>query len=139
MKIHFNFVLTKRSEKFLSSKKFYQFICLKSNLSDRDCLLLICICKFPYSFFNEISYLFCCYRNTNIMEVTNSRSVYEQKIQNEEISKGKTLNSSLFIIFLVLIIDLLGFTVILPLMPSIYEYYDSNEQVNFLRLISLIL
>ncbi|GFR08914.1 major facilitator superfamily domain-containing protein 10 [Trichonephila clavata] len=34
----------------------------------------------------------------------------------------------MYVIFLVLIIDLLGFTVILPLMPSIFEYYDANEK-----------
>ncbi|CAL1274847.1 unnamed protein product [Larinioides sclopetarius] len=38
------------------------------------------------------------------------------------------LSLSMYIIFLVLIIDLLGFTVILPLMPSIFEYYDANEK-----------
>lgn len=39
-------------------------------------------------------------------------------------------SSSMYIIFLVLIIDLLGFTVILPLMPSIFKYYEANEKVN---------
>ncbi|KAF8792388.1 Major facilitator superfamily like protein [Argiope bruennichi] len=38
------------------------------------------------------------------------------------------LSSSVYIIFLVVIGDLLGFTVIQTLMPYIFEYYDANEK-----------
>lgn len=39
------------------------------------------------------------------------------------------LSPSLYIIFIVLIIDLLGFTVILPLLPSIFDHYGNNKEV----------
>lgn len=34
------------------------------------------------------------------------------------------------VIFLSLIVDLLGFTVILPLLPSMLEYYGATDQVS---------
>lgn len=34
------------------------------------------------------------------------------------------------VIFLSLIVDLLGFTVILPLLPSMLEYYGTTDQVS---------
>lgn len=37
------------------------------------------------------------------------------------------------IIFLCLVVDLLGFTVILPLLPSILEHYGSNDEVSVVR------
>ena len=39
---------------------------------------------------------------------------------------------TLMVLFLSLVLDLLGFTVILPLIPSILEYYRHNDQVNHL-------
>ena len=35
----------------------------------------------------------------------------------------------LAVVFISLLVDLLGFTVILPLMPSILEYYSHHDQV----------
>ncbi len=49
---------------------------------------------------------------------------------------GKTANQrpsnhwTLFIVFVSLLVDLLGFTVILPLIPSMLEYYSTHDQVN---------
>jgi len=44
---------------------------------------------------------------------------------------SKKSRNALIILFLSLVLDLLGFTVILPLMPSILEYYGRNDgQVN---------
>ena len=40
-----------------------------------------------------------------------------------------TSRRTLGIVFLSLLIDLLGFTVILPLLPAILEYYSTKEQV----------
>ena len=37
---------------------------------------------------------------------------------------GKTI----FVIFISVLIDLLGFTVILPLFPSLFEYYESTSE-----------
>ncbi len=36
---------------------------------------------------------------------------------------------TLVVVFLSLLIDLLGFTVILPLMPSLLEHYGKQDQV----------
>ena len=53
---------------------------------------------------------------------------------------GKTANKrpsnrwTLFIVFLSLLVDLLGFTVILPLIPSMLEYYSTHDQVSVLPL-----
>ena len=58
---------------------------------------------------------------------TGARNMNEER--REEI-RSQGLNLSLFIIFVISFIDLLGFTVILPLMPSIFEYYDSNKEVS---------
>lgn len=53
------------------------------------------------------------------------------KDQTKDGSSSRGLHLSLFILFLISVIDLLGFTVILPLMPSIFEYYDSNKEDHF--------
>ena len=56
--------------------------------------------------------------------------------QRPEVDKGRTraqtLPSShwtLMVIFVSLLVDLLGFTVILPLMPSLLEYYSKHDEV----------
>ena len=36
-----------------------------------------------------------------------------------------------WVIFVALFVDLLGFTVILPLMPSLLEYYGNNDDKVF--------
>ena len=43
--------------------------------------------------------------------------------------------STLHVIFVTLIIDLLAFTLILPLLPSIMEYYQKRDQVILSQLI----
>lgn len=55
-------------------------------------------------------------------------------------SKGESMSAgsrrTLIVLFLSLVLDLLGFTVILPLMPSILEYYgrtDSQVSLVFLH------
>ena len=39
-------------------------------------------------------------------------------------------HATLAYIFLFLLVDLLGFTVILPLIPSLLEYYDRHDEVH---------
>lgn len=39
------------------------------------------------------------------------------------------MHKSCYIIFLYLIIDLVSFTVILPLVPSLFDYYEENDKV----------
>ena len=41
---------------------------------------------------------------------------------------------TLLVLFLSLLIDLLGFTVILPLIPSMLEYYSKEDQVSAARI-----
>ncbi|GFY64116.1 major facilitator superfamily domain-containing protein 10 [Trichonephila inaurata madagascariensis] len=60
--------------------------------------------------------------------VKDSSDLHGVKLSTSKNEKEEKLSSSMYVIFLVLIIDLLGFTVILPLMPSIFEYYDANEK-----------
>ena len=42
----------------------------------------------------------------------------------------KKMNKTFYIIFLSLIIDLLAFTVILPLLPSLLDHYGHNDKVS---------
>ena len=42
---------------------------------------------------------------------------------------GPSSQWTLMVLFLSLVLDLLGFTVILPLIPSLLEYYGRNDQV----------
>ncbi|XP_035230121.1 major facilitator superfamily domain-containing protein 10-like isoform X1 [Stegodyphus dumicola] len=58
----------------------------------------------------------------------NDKDCRLSKSCNQKIEDDGSLPSSTYIIFFILIIDLLGFTVILPLLPAIFEYYDSNEK-----------
>lgn len=44
-------------------------------------------------------------------------------------SSAPSSHSTLAYVFLFLLVDLLGFTVILPLIPSLLEYYDKHDQV----------
>lgn len=44
---------------------------------------------------------------------------------------GPSSHSTLAYVFLFLLVDLLGFTVILPLIPSLLEYYDKHDEVFF--------
>lgn len=39
-------------------------------------------------------------------------------------------HGTLMVVFLYLLVDLLGFTVILPLIPSMLEYYSARDQVS---------
>lgn len=41
--------------------------------------------------------------------------------------KTEKLNSTVYIIFISLLLDLLAFTMILPLLPSLLEYYKTND------------
>ena len=44
-------------------------------------------------------------------------------------STSPSSHSTLAYVFLFLLVDLLGFTVILPLIPSLLEYYDKHDEV----------
>ena len=44
---------------------------------------------------------------------------------------GPSSHATLGYVFLFLLVDLLGFTVILPLIPSLLEYYDKHDQVRY--------
>lgn len=43
-------------------------------------------------------------------------------------AQGERVPRTVFIIFIYLVIDLLGFTVILPLLPSILDYYSHHDK-----------
>ena len=46
-------------------------------------------------------------------------------------STGPSSHATLAYVFLFLLVDLLGFTVILPLIPSLLEYYDKHDEVRY--------
>lgn len=48
-------------------------------------------------------------------------------------SSGASSHATLAYVFLFLLVDLLGFTVILPLIPSLLEYYDKHDEASRLR------
>lgn len=76
---------------------------------------------FIFQFFHKIK---------RMMEVKDNTAIRNIKEEKKENSSSPGLNLSLLIIFIISVIDLLGFTVILPLMPSIFEHYDSNKEVS---------
>lgn len=50
-------------------------------------------------------------------------------------TSGPSSHATLAYVFLFLLVDLLGFTVILPLIPSLLEYYDKHDEVGFNKLL----
>lgn len=66
----------------------------------------------------------------------NSTSTSESESGSHAPSVTPSSSSShwtLMVVFLSLLVDLLGFTVILPLIPSLLEYYSSKDQVRALH------
>lgn len=51
---------------------------------------------------------------------------------SEEQSKISTAKMNI-VVFMTLLIDLLGFTVILPLMPKLLEFYGTTGSVSYLK------
>ncbi|GFO50357.1 major facilitator superfamily domain-containing protein 10-like [Plakobranchus ocellatus] len=60
---------------------------------------------------------------------TRSGMVTDSTVATEIASdKEKLMKRTFYVVFISLILDLLAFTVILPLLPSLLEYYSSNDQ-----------
>lgn len=57
---------------------------------------------------------------------TNDTGHYNDKRNNQALPSDRAV----WIVFFSLFVDLLAFTVILPLFPSLLEYYASNKQVS---------
>ena len=53
----------------------------------------------------------------------------EVKVANNSELSERDANRTSYIVFLSLIIDLLAFTLILPLLPSLLDYYGTHDQV----------
>lgn len=49
---------------------------------------------------------------------------------------SEKVNSMVYIIFLSLLLDLLAFTMILPLLPSLLEYYKTNDSIGLYEWLS---
>ena len=66
--------------------------------------------------------------------VENDQGVHDvaKRLRPDHTMKNGSPHShwTLMVLFLSLVLDLLGFTVILPLIPSLLEYYRRNDQVN---------
>ena len=61
----------------------------------------------------------------------NIKNMIEKDTSPRQLSKSAASNShwTLMVVFFSLLIDLLGFTVILPLIPSMLEHYSKTDQV----------
>lgn len=55
----------------------------------------------------------------------------EQQLPQPSSSVAPSSHWTLMVVFLSLLVDLLGFTVILPLIPSMLEYYSKNDKVGW--------
>lgn len=53
-----------------------------------------------------------------------------KKEKNATSAEEKMMNRTFYIIFISLVIDLLAFTVILPLLPSLLDHYGSSDTVS---------
>lgn len=53
----------------------------------------------------------------------------DQTSVKKNMKSGVSSHWTMMILFFSLVLDLLGFTVILPLMPSLLEYYGRSDQV----------
>ena len=58
-------------------------------------------------------------------------SLVNEAKQSEQAEDAKSpgLNRALWIVFISLLVDLLAFTVILPLLPSLLEFYGDSREV----------
>lgn len=64
--------------------------------------------------------------NSKMSELGDQRSKLKVEEEQNKISSAK-MN---VVVFMTLLIDLLGFTVILPLMPKLLEYYGKEGSVS---------
>lgn len=49
---------------------------------------------------------------------------------SQEIKEGGDMESMQMVVFVTLIVDLLAFTMILPLLPSLLDYYSQTDKVS---------
>ena len=62
-------------------------------------------------------------------DLRNENREQQQNTHSAPVRRAGSDHWTLLVVFLSLLLDLLGFTVILPLMPSLLEYYDHHDQV----------
>jgi len=62
-------------------------------------------------------------------DLRNENREQQQNTHSVPVRTAGSDHWTLLVVFLSLLLDLLGFTVILPLMPSLLEYYDHHDQV----------
>ena len=70
-------------------------------------------------------------RRENGAEMSSKKKEQQLPPQPQPSSSSSAPSShwTLMVVFLSLLVDLLGFTVILPLIPSMLEYYSKNDKV----------
>lgn len=68
---------------------------------------------------------------TNELKNRASNATENDATTRKEEGKSRALSSdrTVWVVFFSLLVDLLAFTVILPLFPSLLEFYASNKQV----------
>ena len=69
-------------------------------------------------------------RDGSATQKSKDRSGADSGTQNGQAKDEKKMNRTFYIIFLSLVIDLLAFTVILPLLPSLLDHYGHNDKVS---------
>jgi len=69
--------------------------------------------------------------------MNNGKHEVNNKVKNENKNSLVTkTHPQVFIIFISLLLDLLAFTMILPLLPSLLEYYRVNDNIGLYRWLS---
>lgn len=65
-------------------------------------------------------------------EMNNNKKgkIKEENVNNNKYAQSGRLNKTIWIIFGSLLLDLLAFTMILPLMPSLLDHYRINDSPN---------
>lgn len=69
-------------------------------------------------------------RTLPLVSELNAEIKVEEKKQNERDKKTPRINSAMYVVFSSLLLDLLAFTMILPLMPSLLDHYRLNDPPN---------
>lgn len=69
-------------------------------------------------------------RTLPLVSELNAEIKVEKKKQNERDKKTPRINSAMYVVFSSLLLDLLAFTMILPLMPSLLDHYRLNDPPN---------
>lgn len=79
-------------------------------------------------------------KTTNVNKTNNNNNVNVLKDFKAEAGKAKSAKQGndpqIYVVFISLLLDLLAFTIILPLLPSLLEYFKQNDNSVFYRVLT---